>query len=138
MNHLKNKSETRLLDCKSILTVAPEQGLMQRIVYMTSLEFPLTAKIVKRSVFKYAEENKIQHLFFETKQLASRAWFSTFLTRHPEISIRKAQSLNPSRAQKLNRFILDDYFANLNAVMTEYGFKTKPHLIYNMNEKGTS
>jgi len=43
--------------------------------------------------------------------MAGRAWVHGFLRRHPIISSRKAQNLNPGRAQKWNHFIVDDYFA---------------------------
>jgi len=33
--------------------------------------------------------------------------------RNPMTASRKAQYLNPGRAQKLNRFIVSDYFAKL-------------------------
>ena len=45
--------------------------------------------------------------------MADRAWVEGFLHRHPMIASRKAQNLNPGRAQKWNRFIVNDYFAKL-------------------------
>jgi hypothetical protein len=43
--------------------------------------------------------------------MASRAWVEGFFRRNPKIASCKAQNINPGRAQKLNRFIANDYFA---------------------------
>ena len=44
--------------------------------------------------------------------------------------------MNPVRAQKLNRFIVNDYFSKLEKVLEELQLFDKPDRIYNMDEKG--
>ena len=54
------------------------------------------------------------------------------LSRHPNLSLRSAQSLSHSRAVCATEEIVQDYFgARLNVV-------TKPMQIYNMDETGVS
>lgn len=43
---------------------------------------------------------------------------------------------HPVCALLLNKFIVDHYFDTLRQVMTEIGVMDKPHLIFNMYEKG--
>ena len=58
----------------------------------------------------------------------------SFFSRHPELSIRRAQNLNPARAQKLNRVIVDDHFCKLESLMDEFDPGDKPNRIYNLDE----
>ncbi|KAG5891635.1 hypothetical protein JTB14_001805 [Gonioctena quinquepunctata] len=44
--------------------------------------------------------------------------------------------MNPARAQRMHRFIVNDYFMKLNAVFTKLGLFHKPGNVYNMDEKG--
>ena len=44
--------------------------------------------------------------------------------------------MNPGRAIKLSKHIVEDYFNKLKVVMESNDFFSKPHCIYNMDEKG--
>lgn len=44
--------------------------------------------------------------------------------------------MNPARSQKLNRFIVGDYFKKMKLVLVENNLKHAPHRIFNMDEKG--
>ncbi|CAG4937489.1 unnamed protein product [Parnassius apollo] len=68
--------------------------------------------------------------------MIGRDWLRGFLRRHPNISKRKAQNLNPARAQMLNKAVVSDYFAKLKDLMKKYELMKKPERIYNSDEKG--
>lgn len=135
-NHLKSGSTKRVLGAKPILTEQQENDLAEKIIRFAQRGFPLTSKVLRRSVYKFCERLNIQHKFNKDKQLAGKEWYRAFLRRHPNISRRKAQQLNPARAQKLNRFIVDDYFQKLENLLDRTGLKHSPANIYNMDEKG--
>lgn len=59
-----------------------------------------------------------------------------FLKRNPEVAKRKAQRLNYARAQKLNKFIVDDHFQKLKAIFDEHNLFNCPEKIFNVDEKG--
>jgi hypothetical protein len=44
--------------------------------------------------------------------------------------------MNPARAQKLNRFIVNDYFTKLEKIVADYQLFDKPDKIFSMDEKG--
>jgi hypothetical protein len=69
------------------------------------------------------------------KGMASLAWVEGILLRHPMIAPRKAQNLNPGRAQKLNRFNFNDYCAKFWRIVEELRVMNKPEYIYNSDEK---
>lgn len=135
-NHLKTGSTKRVLGSKPLLTEQQENDLAEKIIRFAQRGFPLTAKVLRRSVYKFCERLNVNHKFNKEKQLAGKEWYRSFLKRHPNISQRKAQQLNPARAQKLNHFIVDDYFEKLKNLLERTGLKHKPGNIYNMDEKG--
>ena len=59
-----------------------------------------------------------------------------FLGRNTEVAKRKSERMNPARAMKLNKFIVNDYFTKLRKVLVEMNLMTFPERIFNMDEKG--
>ena len=135
-NHVKSKVKSKRLGRSPILTNDQEKEVCSRILRYSEIGMPVTASILKTYVFEYCEKNNIPNSFNKLKAVAGRYWFQRFLARHPEISIRKAQSMNPGRAIKLNKHIVEDYFNKLKVVMESNDFFSKPRCIYNMDEKG--
>jgi hypothetical protein len=69
------------------------------------------------------------------KGIASYLWASKFLKENPTIFIQKAQYLNPSQAQKLNKFIVQDHFQKLKSLFQEQNMFVKPELLHKMDQK---
>lgn len=135
-NHLKSGRCERKLGCRKILTTDQEKDLEERIIRFADIGFPLTPLVMRRCVFTFVEKHNIKHRFNKEEKLAGREWFRGFMKRHPRLSRRKSQSLNPARAQKLNPFIVNDYFAKLGTVITQLDLNGRPQNIFNMDEKG--
>jgi hypothetical protein len=76
-------------------------------------------------VFTYCEKNNIPNPFVKEKGMAGRASVDGSLRRKPMTAYRKAQNLNPGRAQKLNRFIVNGYFAKLKITIEELRIMNK-------------
>ncbi|XP_053376483.1 uncharacterized protein LOC128547533 [Mercenaria mercenaria] len=68
----------------------------------------------------------------------SKQWFYNFLNRWSSIKVVKPRSLEMARARSATRPAIDQYFNELNKILTKYNLKDKPHCIYNINEKGLS
>lgn len=135
-NHIKTQSSVRKLGRRTILSKEEETDLENKIIRLADKGFPLTPKSLRRSVFRYVEQKGIRHCFNRETQLAGREWFRVFLKNHPKISKRRSQIMNPARAQKLNRHIVDDHFKKLGELLESTGLKNKASKIYNMDEKG--
>ncbi|XP_072375567.1 uncharacterized protein, partial [Diabrotica undecimpunctata] len=132
----KNCTKKAKMGRKTILNIDQENELSRRIVRLAEVGYPLSNKTLKKCVFTYCEQNNLPHFFSQGTKMAGRYWLKGFLQRHPEISIRKAQNMNPARAQKLNKFIVKDYFDKLRGVLQELDLIDKPERIYNVDEKG--
>lgn len=135
-NHLQSGSLKKTLGRKPILNTEEEAQLVQRIIRYSEIGLPVTPRILRRLVYKYCEQNCIKHNFSDIAKQAGKDWFKAFMKRHPEISVRKAQFMNPARAQKLNKFIVDDHFEKLKDIYDKFDLNDHPERIYNMDEKG--
>ncbi|KAJ8881974.1 hypothetical protein PR048_018462 [Dryococelus australis] len=115
-NHQSSGSTTRKLGRSSYMTPAQETDLCNRIIRLAEVGMPMTGKVIRRSRYTFCEQRNIANPFDKSSGLAGRKWLKRFLKRHPEISQRKAQSMNPGRSANFNKFIVGDYFDKLKAV----------------------
>ncbi|KAG5896078.1 hypothetical protein JTB14_006867 [Gonioctena quinquepunctata] len=120
----------------SILNHHQERDFVQRIQQYCQIGLPLTPKLVRHQMFRFCDINKIPNNFNKEKQLAGRDWLSSFLKRNADLSLGKTQPMNPTRAQKLNKAIVSDYFTKISELMATMNIKDKPQNVYNMVEKG--
>lgn len=108
-NHLKSGVLNKKIGRSSIFTPNQEKQFSERIIRLCEIGMPLTPLLVRRSAYKFCVENNIPHRFNAAKGVAGKDWLYSFLKRNPNLSRRKAQLMNPARAQKLNKFIVDDH-----------------------------
>jgi len=63
-------------------------------------------------------------------------WFRRFIKRWPELRVCKPRSLEVSRAKSTSAQVISSYFDGLQKVIKKYNLEDKPHLIFNVYEKG--
>ena len=61
-----------------------------------------------------------------------------FLTRHPEITLRKPEPLSGVRARAVNHDSINNYFHGVAELFQEYNFSERPNLVWNADETGIS
>lgn len=135
-NHLQSGKAHKKLGRPSTLTDEQEREFSNRIIRLCEIGLPLTPSLVRRQAYKFCENNNIRHPFNVAKQVAGKDWLARFLKRNPNLSKRKAQHMNPARAQKLNKFIVNDYFEKIREVFEELNIHGNPQNLFNMDEKG--
>ena len=135
-NHVKTGKTCKQMGRLPILSPEQEDELAVRIARFHEVGFPLSKKIIQAYAYEYCKKNSIPNDFNDEKQLAGKYWFQGFMKRHPNLSVRTAQILNPARAQKINPAIVSDHFEKLDALLTELDLFGKPEKIFNIDEKG--
>ena len=65
-------------------------------------------------------------------------WFVKFIKIWPELRVFKPRALEVQRAKCTSEAVVSNYFNELEFFLDKYNLKTKPHLIYNVDEKGIS
>lgn len=73
-------------------------------------------------------------IFSTTAQMAGRDWFTHFMHRHKDLSIRAPQATSLARATTFNRHSVVEFFDKLAYLMDKH--KVPPELIFNFDECG--
>lgn len=113
-----------------------EDRLVRHILSMQKRGFPLTRDDLRIIAYHFAQQLKIKHKFNSETEKAGYDWLGLFLSRHPEISIRKSEGISVARATAMNRKEVGDYFNLLEATMEQNSLFDKPANIFNIDETG--
>ncbi|XP_052261011.1 uncharacterized protein LOC127865157 [Dreissena polymorpha] len=68
----------------------------------------------------------------------SLKWIYGFLKRWPELKVLKPRAIDHARAKMASRETISNFYHNLKETLTKYEMTDKPHLIYNIDEKGVT
>ena len=112
-----------------------ETVLTSYLLKASAVFFGLTPLEVRKLAYQWAVKKniKVPQKWLET-EVAGVEWFSGFLKRNPELSIRSPQPTSLSRATSLNRANVKDYFDKLTGVLDRH--KIEPSRIWNIDETG--
>lgn len=135
-NHMKSGSAVKRMGRKAIFTEAQEKDLAERIKRFSKIGVPLTPKLIRRHAYLFCKKHNIQNCFSDQKSTAGRKWLKNFLARNKDISKRKAQFMNPARAQKLNKAIVEQHFKAIREIYDDLNIDENPERLYNIDEKG--
>ncbi|CAH1982823.1 unnamed protein product [Acanthoscelides obtectus] len=105
-----------------------EQQLVQHIQEMDARFYGPTKQDLCSLTFEY----NVPHNFRNGS--AGEQWYSNFMRRHPELSLRTPQSTSIARACGFNRPQVQLFFDNLNNIRQKYVFDVDN--IYNVHETG--
>lgn len=113
-----------------------EERMVHHIKTMQKHGFPLTRNDLRSLTYNFANQPKIKHKFNNNTQKAGYEWLYSFLSRHPNVSVRKSESLSLARSLCMNREKVNEYFKLLGEIFEQNGLFNKPGSIYNMDETG--
>lgn len=137
-NRIKNQktSKSRSLGKSSCLNEEAEAKLVRHIKKLQKFGFTPDRDSVRTMAFELAEKLQVKHPFNKTKGKAGYDWLKLFLSRHPDLSVRKAEGVSTTRAEGLNKTVVHNYFTLLDGVLTKYQLFDKPGKIFNIDESG--
>lgn len=125
-NHIKSGSAVKRMGRKTVFTDTQEKELVERIKKFSNIGMPLTPKTIRKQAYLFCERNKIKNPFSDKKSTAGKKWLNNFI----------AQIMNPARAQKLNKPIVDKHFKAIRKIYDELNVDQHPERLYNVDEKG--
>lgn len=132
----RNVFEKTAMGPECQLGVDAENKLAVHIKKLQAVGFAPTQRDVRALAYDLAESLQKKHTFNREKKLAGKVWFSSFMRRHPELSIRKAQGISRARTEGMNRAEVKSYFTLLTEILTENDLLDKPASIWNCDEIG--
>ncbi|KAJ8939885.1 hypothetical protein NQ318_023225 [Aromia moschata] len=80
-----------------------ENRLSRHILTMQNRGFPLTKDDLRRIAYHFVQQLGIKHKFNSEHEKAGYDWLTLFLSRHPEITIRKSEGVSIARTTAMNR-----------------------------------
>lgn len=66
----------------------------------------------------------------------SKHYWEGLKKRHPDMSLRKPEKLATTRAKMLNPTVVENYFRDLEKIVTDLNLKNNPEFIWNCDETG--
>lgn len=118
------------------LTVELENQLVQHILDLQRMFFGLTRDDLKKLAFEIAETNNIPHRFNKGSKMAGDKWYYSFLSRHPELALRKPEATSMARATGFSKERTDEFFDVLSKLVDNN--KLQAANIFNVDETALS
>lgn len=112
-----------------------ELQLKEYILFSSKIYYGLTPKNIRELAYELALANqlKLPDYWIENK-IASKEWFTSYMKRHPTLSIREPEGTSLSRATSFNRHNVGIFFNNLKCVLEKHKFENKD--VWNADETG--
>lgn len=127
---MKNGSEAIGAGRPTALGKDVEEKLMKCILARATMGFPCTRKELLNLVQEYVSCNNIPTPFTSGKP--GKDWYGGFMRRHPELSLKKPESLQKARVKARDPFVVFKFYDDLKAVYEEC--LSSACLIYNADE----
>jgi hypothetical protein len=128
--HLAGIVLSRRRRAAAVLTEAEEQQLVQYIIAMQELGFPLTISQLKMKVAMMTQGRDTPF----TNGILGPSWVRWFKRRHPELSVRLAQGLDAKRARGLCAENVKSFYDNLTYLYVVHEYSASH--IWNCDESG--
>lgn len=117
---------------KPVFSDVQENEFVDYIKALDGRFYGLTRKDLCELAYQYAEKNKIAHPF--KNEMAGEQWFTNFMNRHPDLSLRQPEPTSIARARGFNKPQVEIFFKNLKSVIDKH--KVTLDNIYNVDETG--
>lgn len=121
---------------KTVFTLKQEGELVRHIIQMSISGFGLTHRDIRSLAYQTAEKLQLNHPFKREQGLAGPDWLRSFLGRHPELKLRKAENTSLARIKGFNKEAVSSFYQLLRKVFTENSYS--PEQIWNVDETGFS
>lgn len=116
-----------------IFTNEEENQLSNYLKTMTKLHHGLNPSSARKLAFDLAGANKKKiPKPWQENQTAGKFWFTNFMRRNKDLSLRSAEATSLGRAMGFNKPVVEKFFNNLSAIYEK--FNLAPDRIYNVDE----
>ena len=119
---------------RTTLSEEDEEVLVQYVLYMASIGHPLTVADVK--CFAWSVGKRSSNPLCFTENGPSEKWWRGFKSRHPRITLRKADKLDRRRKAMSKPSVMHNHFDQLKQVLENNDLLDKPSHIFNVDETG--
>lgn len=132
----KNNNKKGPMGPSSIFGSENEKKIVSHIKAMQASGFPLTIDDLRRIAFQFAEQLNITHRFNKATEKAGYDWVQLFMSRNPDVTLRKSEGVSFARSGAMNKPEVDAYFKLLEKVLSDNELLDRPGSVFNMDETG--
>lgn len=122
---------------RQVLPAPIETELVTYLLQASDIYYGLTPNAVRKFAYEISAANnlKMPKTWTDKKQ-AGRDWFTGFLKRHSNLSIRTPEATSLARATSFNKHNVNMFFDNLEKVFNKHKIAQKD--VWNMDETGVT
>jgi hypothetical protein len=94
--------------------------------------------LTKQEIFKFVEEfGQLKDIQWNgnDKYAPGREWYAGFMKKHPELSVRKGESMSAQRLRGADLFTIQEWYRKLQVALKKEKI-TNGHYIFNCDETG--
>ena len=113
-----------------------EEEIVNHILKLEECMFGMTSVDLRSLAYQIAVQNNIPNRFNNEKKLAGKKWYSLFMKRHPNLSLRQPEATSLARAKGFNKERVEEFFDILEKLVLENNLEASR--IYNVDETGLS
>lgn len=122
---------------RQVFTDEMEKLLEKYLLQCQKMFYGVTPKKSRELAYQYAEQNRLKYPeSWKEKHQAGEDWFSGFMKRHSNLSIRKPEATSLARMTAFNRTTVKEFFDKLEAVKSRKKFQAAD--IFNLDETGVT
>ena len=129
-SHIVGKVLSRKRGAATVLSPAEEQQLVDYILAMQDLGFPVSISQLKLKVAFITQGRDTPF----TNGIPGPSWLRWFRRRHPNLSLRLAQGLDNNRAKSLCETNVKTFYDNLRAMYEQHNYPASH--VWNCDESG--
>jgi hypothetical protein len=115
-----------------IFSLEEEENIVQHVKTMVSYGYGYTRHDVTDIATDYTHTINRK----PRNEVLTLRWFEGFMNRWPELKVLTPCSLEIARVKCGTTEHVEKYFESLEEVINKYDLQNKPHLIFNVDEKG--
>lgn len=122
-------------NARQVFSTEEESLLAEYLKACAKLHHGLPPFIARQLAYEYAKANaKIMPDSWSRDLAAGKDWFTAFIKRNADLSLRTPEATSLARAMGFNRQSVNLFYENLEATLAKYNLG--PHQIYNVDETG--
>jgi hypothetical protein len=129
-DHIYGRSLGRKRGRQGVLTAAEEEELVEYILKMQDLGWPMTIGLLRLKVAEICQDRSNPF----THGIPGQGWLQWFRRRHPQLTLRASQGLEVNRAKNLCPQNVASLYGNLENLYAQHCYP--PDHIWNCDESG--
>lgn len=120
-----------------VFTTEMENSLKHYLLKCSDRFYGLSPKITRRLAYEYAKKNATNYPeSWKNKNMAGRDWFTGFMNRNKDLSLRTPEATSIARVSSFNKTNVADFQKKLESLIKKYNFSATD--IFNLDETGVT